>query len=194
VIAIQKSFPRITPEEYLNWEERQDLRHEYIDGEVYAMSGGSANHGEIAANFIVLLKNHLRGRGCRVFTADVKVSIANSTNYFYPDVSVTCDERDRSAEKYISHPCLIVEVLSPTTANYDRGEKFRQYKQSDSLQEYILVSAERVEIDMYRRGERDRWEIVNYRTGDIVDLTSIGLSWPIEQLYEGIIFAGSPPA
>jgi Uma2 family endonuclease len=188
MIALRESFPPLTPEEYLDWEERQEQKYEYLNGEIYAMTGGTVNHSEVALIFGSLFRTHLRGSGCRILGSDAKVSIAESTNFLYPDVSVTCDERDRTATKYISHPCLIVEILSPSTANYDRGEKFRQYKKSVALQEYVLVSAEQMEIDIYRRAESNRWYILNYTAGDTIELTSIGLNCPIEQFYADIIF------
>ena len=191
MVAIQKRFPRFTPEQYLTWEEQQELKYEYIDGEVYAMTGGTVNHGQVATSLIRLLGNHLVGKGCRILSSDVKVSIARSIDYVYPDISVTCDERDRTAEKYISHPCLVIEILSPSTAGYDRGEKFRMYRRSDALQEYVLVSTDKIEVDIYLRGDLGQWTIINYSAGDTVELTSIEMSWPIEELYAGIIFNNS---
>jgi Uma2 family endonuclease len=140
MIALREEEARFTPAEYLAWEEQQEIRYEYVDGEVYAMTGGTINHSQIAANLITILKNHLRGSGCRVLTSDAKVQTLAANSYSYPDVSVTCDERDRNASKYISHPCLIIEILSPSTEAYDRGNKFRRYRRSTSLQEYVLVS------------------------------------------------------
>ena len=188
MVAIQERFPRFTPAEYLDWEEQQEFRHEYIDGEAYAMSGGTVNHGRISANCILLIGSHLRGSSCLVQTSDVKVSIQESRDYVYPDVSVTCHEQDRTATKFISHPCLIVEVLSPSTAAYDRGDKFTMYRRSPSLQDYMMVDANKIAIDMYHKNDLGRWEIVNYRTGDMVELASIDLIFPIERIFEGIIF------
>jgi Uma2 family endonuclease len=118
MIAVIEHPPRFTPEEYFAWEEKQPVRHEYINGEVYAMSGGTINHSEIALNFGSLLKNYLRGSGCRTLNSDARVNTVASSNYVYPDVSVTCDERDKNTPQYIT-PCLIVEVLSSSTEAYD---------------------------------------------------------------------------
>jgi Uma2 family endonuclease len=112
MIAITENFPRFTPEQYFAWEEQQNCRHEYLNGEVYAMTGGTLNHGRIAINFGFILKAHLRGSGYQVGNSDCRVNIVNSTEYTYPDLSVTCDERDRTNTQYITYPCLIVEVLS----------------------------------------------------------------------------------
>jgi Uma2 family endonuclease len=188
MVALRDDFPRFTPEEYFAWEEQQLERHEYMDGEVYAMSGGTINHGDIAGNFLSLLKIHLRGRGCKTLNSDCRVSIVGSTKYVYPDLSVTCDDRDKTTAQYITYPCLIVEVLSSSTEAYDRGNKFKMYRRNLSLQEYVLVSAEAVEIELFRKSDGDNWKIINYQVGDIVELKSVNLTVPIEQIYEDIIF------
>jgi Uma2 family endonuclease len=188
MIAVKDKFLKLTPEEYFIWEEQQLLRHEYLSGEVYAISGGTQNHGRIASNIIFILKGHLRGGGCQVGNSDCRVNIFETKDYVYPDVSVTCDERDRTAIQAIQYPCLIVEVLSASTASYDRGDKFRMYRRNPSLQDYVLVDAEKIAIDLYRKNDRGNWEIFNYQSGDNIDLQSIGLSFSIESVYEDIIF------
>lgn len=188
MVVSLEHFPRLTPTEYLAWEEQQEFRHEYVNGEIYAMTGGTVNHGRIAANLIALFVPHLRGSGCQVLNSDVKVSVAESSDYVYPDVSVSCDERDRTATKFLSHPCLIIEVLSPTTEAYDRWHKFLLYRRSAALQDYVLVSTHAMKIDLYHRNERNRWEIVSYEAGDSIELSSINLTIPIEQIYEDIVF------
>jgi Uma2 family endonuclease len=191
MIAVKGKFPKLTPEEYFIWEEKQLLRHEYLNGEVYAMTGGTQNHGRIASNIIFIVKGHLRGGGCQVGNSDCRVNIFETKDYVYPDVSVTCDDRDRTAIQAIQYPCLIVEVLSPSTASYDRGDKFRLYRRNPSLQDYLLVDAEKIAIDLYRKNERGNWEIFNYQLGDNIKLQSIDLSFPIESVYEDIVFEES---
>jgi Uma2 family endonuclease len=188
MIALKEKFPRFTPEEYFAWEEQQQLRHEYLDGEVYAMTGGTINHSDIAGNFLILLKSHLRGSGCKTLNSDARVNIHNSNDYVYPDLSVTCDERDRNNTQFISYPCVIVEVLSPTTEAYDRGDKFFMYRRSASLQDYILVSADKVAIDIYHKDDRGKWDILSYRSGDTIELESVNFTFQIEQVYEDIVF------
>jgi Uma2 family endonuclease len=188
MVALQEHFPRFTPEEYFAWEEQQLERHDYMDGEVYAMSGGTINHGDIALNFGVLLKTHMRGRGCKTLNSDCRVKIFGMDKYVYPDASVTCDDRDKSTTQYISYPCLIIEVLSTSTEAYDRGNKFKMYRRNLSLQEYVLVSADEIEVELFRRTETDDWRIINYQAGDTVELKSVNLTFPIEQIYEDIIF------
>ena len=190
MVALKDNPPRFTPEEYFAWEEQQLERHEYIGGEVYAMTGGSVNHSQIAVNLISFLNNHLRGSGCRTLNSDCRVNIVESDDYTYPDVSVTCDDRDRTTTQYITYPCLVIEVLSKSTEAYDRGGKFRMYRQNPILQDYVLVSSEKIEIDLYRKIENGSWEIINYQAGDTIQLKSVNLTFPIEQIYEDINFIG----
>jgi Uma2 family endonuclease len=194
MIAAKEHFPRFTPEEYFAWEEQQLVRHEYIDGEVYAMSGGTINHSEIVLNFGSLLKNHLRGSGCKTLNSDARINILASSHYVYPDVSVTCDERDKATTQYITYPCLVVEVLSSSTEAYDRGNKFKLYRRNPILQEYVLVDAETMAITMFRKSDDDKWRIIDYEPGDMVELTSIKLTFPIEQVYEDVVFETSKAA
>jgi Uma2 family endonuclease len=196
MIALKDNFPRFTPEEYFAWEEQQLERHEYMDGEVYAMSGGTINHSDIAMNFGTMLKNHLRGSGCKTLNSDARIKIFESNKYVYPDLSVTCDDRDKSTSQYITHPCLIIEVLSPSTEAYDRGNKFKLYRKNPSLRDYVLVDSSKMAIDLYRRDDAGNWYIVNYEAGDSlaqpfgtkIDLQSVNLTFSIEQVYEDITF------
>ncbi len=192
MIALKENFPRFTPEEYFAWEEKQLEKHEYIDGEVYAMSGGSKNHSLISVRFITLFSNHLEGGGCETGNSDLKVNIVATENYTYPDVSVTCDDRDKTTTQYITYPCLIVEVLSDSTESYDRGGKFRLYRNNPILQDYLLVSSARIEMDLYHKNDAGDWVIVNYQAGDIVELKSVNLSFPIEQVYRGLVLTPEP--
>jgi Uma2 family endonuclease len=195
MIAILNNDRYFTPEEYFAWEEQQLEKHELIDGRVYAMSGGTQNHSAIQLNIGSLIQVHLRGSKCRIFNSDLKVNILNTPNYTYPDLSVTCDDRDRENAIYITYPCLIVEVLSSSTEAYDRGKKFEKYRRNPNLIDYVLVSSEEVAIDIYHKNDAGDWLILSYRSGDLVDLKSIDLSLPIEQFYEEIVFEViSPPS
>jgi Uma2 family endonuclease len=187
MIAAKENLPRFTPEEYFDWEDKQLEKHEYIDGEVYAMGGGSVNHGRIAIKFTAMFDAHLDDSGCITGNSDIKVNIVATTNYTYPDVSVTCDERDKITTQYITYPCLIVEVLSDSTEAYDRGGKFRMYRNNPNLQDYLLVSSANIEMDLYHKNDHGDWIILNYQAGDMVELKSINLSFPIEQVYRGLI-------
>ena len=187
MIAVKDNSPQLTPEEYFIWEEKQLEKHEYINGQVYAMSGGSKNHSLISVRFITLLSNHLEGSSCETGNSDLRVNIVETNDYTYPDASVTCDDRDRTTTQYITYPCLIVEVLSPSTEAYDRGGKFRMYRRNPILQDYLLVSSTSIEMDLYHQKETGEWVIINYKAGDTVELKSINLSFAIEQVYRGLI-------
>ena len=190
--AVKKTDRYFTPEEYFAWEEQQLEKHELIDGRVYAMSGGTQNHSAIKLNIGTLLTTHLRGSKCRVFNSDLKINILHTANYTYPDLSVTCDDRDREHPFYITYPCLIVEVLSLSTEAYDRGKKFNWYRRNPNLIDYVLVSSDEMAVDIYHKKDTGEWVILSYREGDVVELKSIGLSLPIEQFYEEVVFESSP--
>lgn len=192
MVIAKEQFPKLTPDEYFVWEEQQSCRHEYLSGEVYAMGGGTINHGEIALNFGTLLKNHMRGRGCKTLNSDCRVNILGTTDYVYPDLSVTCDERDKTTKQFITYPTLVVEVLSPGTEAYDRGNKFKMYRRNPSLKEYVLVNSDSIAMEIFRRSDVntnvDYWQILNYQSGDLVELQSVNLTFPIDQIYEDIVF------
>jgi len=181
------NFPQLTPEEYFIWSEKQLEKYEYINGEVYAMGGGSINHGRIAVKFTSMLDIHLGDGGCIVGNSDIRVNIIETNNYTYPDVSVTCDDRDKNMTQYITYPYLIVEILSDSTEAYDRGSKFRMYRHNPSLQDYLLVSSTSIEMDLYHKNDAGDWIIINYQEGDIIELKSINLSFTLEQVYRGLV-------
>jgi Uma2 family endonuclease len=192
MISARDDARYFTPEEYFIWEEKQLERHELIDGRVYAMTGGTRNHSDIAGNILSIIKPHLRGSGCKAYNSDCRVNILHTPNYTYPDLSVTCDDRDREHPLYITYPCLIVEVLSESTEAYDRGKKFEKYRRNPNLVDYVLVSSDEMAIDIYHQNDAGDWLILSYRSGDRVELKSIGLSLPIEQIYEEVIFESLP--
>ena len=180
-------FPLLTAQEYFTWEEKQLEKHEYINGQVYAMGGGSVNHGRIAIRLTALFDTHLEASGCITGNSDIKVNIVETNNYTYPDASVTCDQRDKSNPNYFTYPCLIVEVLSDSTEAYDRGNKFRMYRKNLVLKDYLLVSSTCIEMDLYHKNDAGEWIIINYQAGDMIELKSITLSFPIEQVYRNLV-------
>ncbi|MBS9389859.1 MAG: Uma2 family endonuclease [Dolichospermum sp. WA123] len=191
MIAAKENTPHFTPEEYFAWEEQQLEKHELINGKVYslgiyAMTGSSKNHSLVAARLITLFSNHLEGSGSDTATSDLRVNIVETNNYTYPDVSVTCDQRDKTTTQYITYPCLIVEVLSKSTEAYDRGGKFRMYQNNPVLKDYLLVSSTAMEIDLYHKNDAGQWMIINYGESDTIELKSINFSFPIEQVYRGL--------
>jgi Uma2 family endonuclease len=149
----------LSPEEYLKIEREAEYKSEYADGKMYAMAGGSERHNLIATNITGLLHHQLIESPCKVYNSDMKVRIFTAKKYVYPDVSVVCGETkfDDEYEDAILNPILIVEVLSETTAGYDRGRKFQAYKQLGSLKEYVLVSQDEYLIEQYVRQDGHSW-------------------------------------
>ena len=178
---------KMTPQEYLDWEEKQPIKYEYMGGRVFAMTGGTIPHNDIAVNLTTALKNHLRGKGCKVSMADAKLGVSEKGPFHYPDVMVTGDERDRRTIKVIYHPCLIVEVLSRGTEAVDRGKKFQNYGRISSLKEYLLIDAYEMKVEYFIPQKNGFWEIYNYAAGDEINLISVDFSFPIEMLYEDVV-------
>ena len=176
--------PRFDAPAYLAWEAGQADKHEYVDGEVFAMAGASDAHVTISLNLAMALRRHLRGGPCSVFISDMKLQVAEDNAFFYPDVFVTCAEADRAQSHYKSAPTLVAEVLSPSTSAFDRGAKFAAYRKLPSLREYALVDTERQSIDLFRRDEGGHWVLYPFEAGHTVEFASVGLSVPLTQLYE----------
>ncbi len=169
--------------DYLTLEERGNVRHEYVDGFVYNVVGGSARHNLIASTSLSRLRQHYRGKPCRVYMSDMKVQIG--TKFYYPDVMVVCGEFDPTA-KFETAPVLILEVLSESTEAKDRLEKLVAYQKLPSLQEYVLVAQDKVKIECYRRND-DAWQIESYSHGDECRFVSVNYRCPIETIYEDIV-------
>lgn len=185
MVTSQRNY-YITPEEYLEGEKRSQIKHEYIDGEVYAMAGASDAHVTVSMNLAMLLRNHLRGSGCRVYMADMKAQIEAINRYYYPDIMVTCDAGDRELEYFKCNPCLIVEVLSDSTEAFDRGKKFSDYRDLKSLQEYVLISQDTMNVECFRRNAQGRWELYPYTKGEEVHLASVNFQCDITAIYEDV--------
>lgn len=178
----------ISPEEYLNIERQSPIRHEYRRGLVYAMAGGTDNHDRIAFNFLKLIDNHLGDPSeCRFYSGNVKVSYKDEF-YYYPDAFVTCDLRDRDDSYVKRHPKLIAEVLSSSTQAFDLVDKFDDYRQIESLGEYVLISQETQPVECRRRTSAKTWETVVYGFGECVIVKSIGLEFAISELYRGLVW------
>jgi Uma2 family endonuclease len=187
MVAISQEPQKMTIEEYLEWEPQQDWRYEYVNGEVFAMTGGTIPHNDIALNFYRALYPHLRSRGCRINVSDVKVQVTPKSPYYYPDLIISCDSQDLNARKFIQNPQIIVEVLSPGTSAKDRGEKFTYYLKIPTLQEYILIDSEKISVERFCRGEGRMWLYYPYMAGDFITLSSIEFEFPMEILYENVV-------
>ncbi len=159
----------LTPGEYLTWERKQPFKNEYHNGYIIAMSGASRAHNLITMNIANQFYTQLVAQGCEIYPGDMRVQIRQPTSYFYPDIVVVCGEPRFEDDTFdtLLNPVLIVEVLSPSTAAFDRGEKFEHYKQLDSLQEYMLISQNRVHVERYLRRDT-QWIPTEFRKIDAV--------------------------
>lgn len=173
-------------EAYLRWEAEQAEKHEYLAGEIFAMVGARREHAIVALTLGSRLRAHLKGSRCQAFVSDMKLFIAAADAYFYPDVMVTCDERDRRADYAVEHPVLVVEVLSDSTAAYDRGPKFAAYRKLDSLKEYLVVDIDARRLELYRR-EADHWLLFDTEAGrPPLRLESVDLALAADEAFEDL--------
>jgi Uma2 family endonuclease len=152
------------------------------------MAGASDAHVTICLNLASALRNHVRGKSCRVYMSDMKAQIDTANIYYYPDVMVTCDPMDKKFTNHKKYPCLIIEVLSPKTEAFDRGDKFADYQQLETLQEYVLINQKRQRVDCFRRNNEGLWVLQFYHSGSEIHLTSIDFRTHIEALYEDVTF------
>ncbi len=179
----QASPNDLTPDEYLELEENSLEKHEYINGQVYAMAGTTDRHNIIVGNLYVLLRDHLRGTNCRIYFSDLKVQLEERNCFYYPDLLVTCSEEDLATATYKRFPKLIIEVLSDSTEAFDRGNKFADYRTLESLEEYVLINTTRPHLDCFRHNQEGIWIFQSYQQ-EIFELKSINFSGAMQQLYD----------
>lgn len=187
-MALPEKFHHISVEKYLADEERASVRSEYVDGQVFAMSGGTSRHALIISNLHAIIHMHVKGSRCRTYAGNFKVKVEAANSFYYPDVMVSCDHIDDKTV-FTAKPTLIVEVLSPSTAVIDRREKVIAYKQIESLAEYLIVHQRKMQVQLHRRNDRQGWDILEFGPGAELLLTSIPagpLKIPIEAIYEGV--------
>jgi Uma2 family endonuclease len=188
---------RCTVTQYLQAERQSLEKHEYRDGEVLLMAGGSLHHSLVTANVIVGLGNRLKGKPCRVFESNLRIRVGRKVYYTYPDASVICgtpqiDPSDPDGET-VTNPRLLVEVLSPSTAAYDRGEKFDRYREIDSLQEYVIVWQSAPRVETFFRQSDGTW-LLSAATGvdSSARLRSLNIDLPLAEVYAGVEFPPEP--
>lgn len=180
----------LTPEEYLAVERRSEVKHEYFAGEMFAMVGASKRHNLITANIIRVLGNQLLDRPCNVYPSDMRVKISATGKYTYPDVVVACEEEkfDDAENDTLLNPVVVIEVLSEFTEAYDRGRKFEQYQNIDSLTEYLLVAQEPFRVEQYVRQSNREWRYSDYRTAeDVVTISVIGCELALKDVYAKVL-------
>ena len=179
----------MTVAEFLDWEATQSNRHEFYHGEVFAMTGARRPHNVIAMNLGTLLKTFLRPTACRAFMNDMCIQATENIFYpdiFYPDIFVTCNPEDLKADLVMRHPRVIIEILSPTTAAFDRGDKFAAYRQIESLQEYVLVDPDTQHIDVYRRTPENDWLLAASEAAYGLRLKSLDFHATIAEVFEDL--------
>lgn len=174
----KKETEWISVADYLQGELISDIKHEYIDGFVYAMAGASKNHGRLCVNMYRKLGNHLEGNPCEPFSSDIKIKVGQA--FFYPDVTVVCED-DSDNEYYTENPVIIVEVLSKSTRRMDETTKKIAYQTIPTLKEYVLIEQDIVDVEVCRRSEG--WVSKHYFLGDEVTFESVGLTLPVEDIY-----------
>jgi Uma2 family endonuclease len=186
--AIAYGKTKLTVEEYLHLEKQSSQKYEFYKGEVFAMSGASARHNIISKNLMRDLGNALKGHPCQPYGSDFRVHIPENTLYTYPDISIVCGDiiSSEADEESFLHPTIIIEILSPSTKNYDRGEKFKLYRDIPTLKEYILVDSESINIEAWRINEKNKWELHEYNTlNQQLHLPTLSLTIPLTDVYEG---------
>jgi len=186
-----QSKPFITPEQYLEIERNAEYKSEYLNGEMFAMAGGSGPHNQICSNVNRDLNQQLRQRPCIVYTSDMQVQVSTTGLYTYPDACVVCgkarflDEREQT----LLNPTLIIEVLSPSTEAYNRGRKFEHYKTIESLAQYLLVSSDHMYLDLFTRQPNGEWLLSSASApSDSLELTSIQCRLVVDDIYEKVEF------
>lgn len=188
-----KKLNNLSVEEYLKIEANSEEKYEYYDGVILAMAGGTLNHGLICGNifgeFRTILKN--KKRNCKAINSEIKLHISSKNAFLYPDAMVICGDIKKSSvnPNAVTNPLVIVEVLSKSTANYDRGDKFFLYKQIEILQEYILIEQEKAQIDIYER-KSDLWKITRVLgLQNDLEIHSLGIKIPLTDIYQDITFS-----
>lgn len=172
--------------EYLEWEALQECKSEYYAGEVFAQAGASSTHGTLTLNLGAILNMHLKGKPCRTYIADMKLHVSGVDAFFYPDVMVTYDERDRGTDMYKQYPVLIVEVLSESTAEYDRTFKFACYQNIVTLRDYLLISQDVYSVEYFHLNGNDEWVRTVHAYNDMFRLDSIDLDVAVSDVYADV--------
>ena len=190
-MASATAHTHLTPEEYLAFERQATTKHEYLNGQIVAMSGASFAHNFITVNIATHLNIQLMNGECRVATSDMRVKVPQTDSYFYPDVVVVCGEPRAEDDTFdtLLNPTVVVEVLSPSTETYDRGEKFEHYQQIASLKEYVLISQDKIRVEHYRRQETGWMQTEFQGLEEVLPLLSIGCELHLQDIYRRVEIA-----
>jgi Uma2 family endonuclease len=190
--AAPKYYPKMSPFEFLEWERKQEFKHEYVNGEILAMAGASFKHSLIASNIIGLVGTFLRGKQCNILPGDLRVSVKFKNSFFYPDATIVCNEPEFDDEKIkdtLKNPVVIFEILSPSTEDYDMGRKQMHYMQIESLKQYILINSQIVHVRAITKQEKGTWKFTELTSSqDKIFIESINFETTVADLYEGVKF------
>ncbi|MCD6012362.1 MAG: Uma2 family endonuclease [Flavipsychrobacter sp.] len=190
--AVDYNKRKYTIEEYLEMENAATEKHEYYQGEIFAMSGAKLQHNDIAGNLYANLWNKLKGKPCKPYNSDQRIHIEKNSLFTYPDISIVCGQRNTlNDDQYnVLNPTMIIEVLSPSTKTYDRGDKFKLYRDIPTLKEYVLVDSGSYSIEDFYINEQGNWELNEYKNlSDTLVFNSIGISLPLNDIYDGVNIA-----
>ncbi|HEY5408008.1 MAG TPA: Uma2 family endonuclease [Ginsengibacter sp.] len=190
--AAPKYYPKMSPSEFLEWERKQEYRHEYAGGEIFAMAGASMNHNRISSNIIGRTWNHLQGKDCNIYPGDLRISVKSRSSFFYPDATIICGEPefdDNNLKDTVKNPAVIFEILSPSTEDYDIGKKLFFYMQIESLQQYIIIDSRNMHIRITTKMENGTWKFLELTDKDeTLFINSVKLEVRLADVYEGLKF------
>lgn len=185
-MALPQPQSPFTASDFLDWDSTQTERHEYVNGEVFAMAGGEDRHASVSGNLFASLHGHLKGGPCRVYMNDVKLRVETADAFYYPDVFVTCSPRDAANRLVKQDAVLVVEVLSQSTAAYDRGDKFASYRLCPTLTEYAVIDIDRRSVDLFRKNTAGLWVLHPHTGNDLLALDSVGHTLPLDELFANL--------
>ena len=192
-MALPRPAPRFDRQDFFAWEPEQPVKHEYVAGEVFAQAGARQNHVVVALNIAGALRQRLRGTPCRAYIADMQLEVAQADAVFYPDVMVSCHPEDLAAERVLHHPRVIVEVLSDSTAAYDRGGKFAAYRMLESLQEYVLIDPEQRSLEIFRRLPSNDWLLATGDSARALVLATLDMEIGFDEVFEDVAVPETQP-
>ena len=190
--AAPKYYPKMSPTDFLEWERKQEYKHEYAGGEIFAMAGASINHNRILTNIIVSAGSYLKNKSCNIFPSDLRIAVKSKNSFFYPDATIICGEPqfdDDFIKDTVKNPTVIFEILSPSTEDYDIGKKLFFYMQIESLQQYIIIDSRTIHVRITTKMENGIWKFAELtEKSDTIFINSIDLKASLENIYDGINF------
>ena len=192
-MALPQPAARFEREDFFAWEAEQPMKHDYVAGEVFAQGGARQDHVVVALNIATSLRQKLRGTPCRAYISDMQLEVMQADAVFYPDVMVSCHPEDLAAERVLHHPRVIVEVLSDSTAAYDRGGKFAAYRMLESLQEYVLIDPERRSLEIFRRLPSNDWLLATGDSARALVLAALDMEIGFDEVFEDVAVPEAQP-